>query len=1236
MKNRISKRILAGILTFGMAASLMPATAFAAQTVTTTPGNEELQVEYFSSTLYNWDESAANAATAAADRTGEITYESAGSVRYSQIVQGQSSEPVSTSYWYQVNGNYYPVYYTCERNPRYYTYILYYYDGNDYQQFDQSNRGYDYVSGLYTQTGGSYEGKGFYFTASDNKGDNVPDFSSWVENSQNYMIYSGLAASNLNESSNVPFSDNVNAANLFATDGSNSEYADVYTNVGVPYVYDEETGYYTLDSDSNAVYFEDGVGSSNTRMLIADMPAYYTGYSGVNNNVTGFAPFNGLSRSTGAAYMAGSLTDSNNRTQAYKIEESENTNSASTQNGMKYGFGMVTTVDFQMTDDGKDANGNDITFEFAGDDDVWVYVDGVLALDIGGTHDAITGTINFATGDVTLHSADGYNTIGDLATDKTYPDSEENPAGMSQTNLYTALGKTLTGFASEGTHTLTIYYMDRGQGRTNCLIKFNLPQRDTVSVTKEITQAKDDEGKKSPLSESEQASIDNVNFGFTIYEGNTALANKTYYIYDADNNLTGTASTNSRGHFTLRNGQTARFNVDISEDGKNYHVVEDNLDEAGYTEPEYTWSSSISGAAATSEADGYTGMTVEASGSFTATDTISFVCENFLDANLPNPGVAPTNDMYVIDYGLPVNIESVISNDVWRGETIEVTSVQEVGDYISESGTYGNVGWGKDGSVTYTLSKPLDRVVTLQYNVEVTGTGNYGNEELTETAEGSAYIYIIPATSMYYEENFSDMITYSDGKVVWTDENYDNTYGSYQEEGEVGNANDSTYGTDSVYLNNLGDSYGTSKHASTVGGYAATFEYDFTGTGTAIYSRISDDSAYIQVKITKDGKTEDLQYIDTRIIGDVAANEELYNIPVYNNSGLDHGTYHVTVTVYRKGTPVNGWKDGSGNLVSGSNQSGSEFYLDGIRVYQPLIDDDIAESAYAADGESNVEVINIRSKAVTDYADEMNADEIFTLTDIDNKIMSIDDYSSIGPNEELYLTGESDGEVYYVSFYLINWSIENYDLYLGMKAPAGEQASVLVDDQTITLKNSTDCYYNISDYVTVEQYDFDDDGVDETPVGAVTISGSSGLVSLTNIKVTGIDKFDLGSSEDLSGDENGDIEVTSNTLYLVPSTYALPGDSKEDGEVSEEVFIPESIEMNCGYASKTKKATITVVTSKDVAYVTINGTKVDPKAGSDFYKFSETYKKVTKGTTYKVIAYNADGSASETYTLTAE
>lgn len=1211
MKNKISKRILAGILTFGMAASLMPATAFAATDVDVDPGSGTLPVEYFSSTMYRWDEAAANRATAEADRT-EGEYYQQTTVRYNEVAAYSASSYSETSYLHKVGEDYYPVYYTrvTERVwfDRITTYTLYYKDGNSYEEIGQTTNGNTTIT-LYRLQQGGYEGKGFYFTSSDNKPEDqyVPSFSKWSSTNQNYYIYSGLAASDLDDSSNAPFSDNVNAANLFAAESN--EYTDVYSNVQVPFVYDEATGYYELNSDKWAVYFENGQASSGTEMAIADKPVSF--YAGTPKNpMCGFQPFEDVSSQTQTAYM-GTSADEDQQTTSYTLSDNTPT----------YGFGMVTSVDFQMTDDGKDADGNPIEFSFSGDDDVWVYVDGVLALDIGGTHDAITGTIDFSTGDVTL-TAEKYGKVGDKATDSSLSNPSED--SLSQTNLYTALGTTLTGFASQGSHTLTIYYMDRGQGATNCLIRFNLPQRDTVSVTKEISQAKDNEGNKSPLTDAEQKSIDNVNFGFTIYEGETALAYKTYYIYE-NGELIGTASTTRWGHFTLQNNQEARFIVDISEEGKAYHVVEDDLLESGYKEPEYSYSSNIRGVEVTEEASGFKGMTVQASGSSTAADSISFVCENFLDKNLPNPGAALADDTYVIDYGLPVKLENVMENDVWRGETAKVTKVEEIGEYISESGKYGETVLNDDGSITYTLTKPLDRVVTLQYTVQITGSGNTGDTETSETIEKTANIYIIPATSMYYEENFSDMVTYR-SNLEWKDIKDGKEYGAYQEEGEVGTASDSTYGTDAVYLNNVGDSYGTSKYVSTAN-YATQFSYEFTGTGTAIYSRISTDSPYIKVEITKDGENVDRQYIDMRMIGNIATNTTLYNIPVYNNSGLGYGTYEVTVTVYKANTPVNGIVDETGNLITGTDKSGSEFYLDGIRVYQPVLNDDRAESAYASDGESNIALINIRSKIAADKEIGLGGDSFVTLTDINDTIQSPEDYTSIGPNEELYL---NEGD-YTASFYLLNWDTQRYNLYLGMKTPGNNTASVQVGGRTVNLNNSADCYYDVSDYVTVEMLDLDEDGTEETALGTLTISNATGLVSLTNIKVTGVDEFDIGYSEDIEG---GDIEAQ--TLYLLPSNYSFTDDSDEGPADDAAVFEPERFEVHVNYAKLTKKATVNVATSKDVAYITIDGERVDPGVAGSSYSFALSFKKVAKGTTYEVIAYNADGVASERYTAVAE
>lgn len=1064
----------------------------------------------------------------------------------------------------------------------------------------------------------SYEGKGFYFTdTADGKPDRtyVPSFSRWDSqkdinsiHTQNYYIYSGLAASKLSESSNVPFSDEVNAANLFATDGSNTDYTSVYTNVQVPFIYDPETGYYTLSSDDNAVYFANGTGASDSTMLIADKPAAYRNRTIGSYYVTGFQPFSSLSSNTKtdqAVKSARKVNADNANTSAYTCDPT-------------YGFGLVTDVTFQMTDTGKDAKGNDIVFEFSGDDDVWVYIDGVLALDIGGTHDAINGKINFATGDVTLSSS--YDKVGDKAADKNMSKYANLTETLSQTNLYEALGTTLTGFAAQGNHNLTIYYMDRGQGRTNCLIKFNLPQRDSLSVTKNITQSKTPSGVTSPLTEAEQANINGVDFGFTLYRDDNPVPNKTYYLTYTEDGVEKqtTASTDANGHFTLKNGQTAKFLGEISSEtkGTQLYVVEDPLDTNAYTTPEYSYTTNISGGVTVEDASEFTSMKLTAVGSDTAADTIAITCTNYLNATLPNPSIQPADDMIVVDYGLPISIstEKLLSNDTRRGDSFEITGV--------EGGSYGTAVLNEDRTITYTLEKRLDGIEELIYTAVARST----NEKVKDSEPSTGKIKIIPATSVYYEENFgsegNELVTTKTNNATFTAE--DTSLTGYQETGYVGDPNDSTYGADAVYMNNLGDSYGTSLKADTTKG-AAQYSYTFTGTGTTIYGRVSNKTGYIRVTVTNSaGEEVDKQYIDTinYVTFPDGANEQildttLYNIPIYQNTGLRSGydTYKVTIYVYKSGT---------------LHDVNNEFYLDGIRVFQPMGTSDdpavgyeTANSAYAADGEQNVAVVNIRDKIAADTEGEY-VNDIFTLTDVNGVIVDVDDYTDIGPNQELYLKENYSG-----SFALVNWDSKDYKLYLGMKAPNGESAQVTIGGKNFEINNSADCYYDISDCVKSETLD------DGTVVGYVKIEGVSGLTALTNIKVTGMDEFNLAYSKNLDR-ENEDIETgneeEAQTLYLVSRTYAESMTAEEETPI----FTPASITVSCSYASKSKRATVNVVTSKDVNYVTIDGVKVTGKNVSGKLRFTLSYKKVEAGTTWDIVAYNADGVASEHYTATAQ
>ena len=1381
------KRLLAMVLVLCLSASLLAVPALAAEDVPVEPGTGTLPVQYFSSTLYNWDEAGANAATAAADyktngyasgkptiaeiqsgtyyldealtqrvfvdssETSEGGYTPV-TVSYSSVCTNYAGSYTATDYFYTPdNGaNYYPVYYT-----RVKWYILYYKNGNSYTRFGRTDTGsetvtlYTYSASTttywledasgnkvegdttYTSTGssvgttlyyastdGAYEGKGFYFTdtASGKPSDAyVPAFSKWVGGNaktssdastspamQNWHIYSGLAQQTLSESTNAPFNnETVNAAPLFATDdtATTSSWKSVYEDVDVPYVYDASTGYYELNSDKNAVYFDGGVvfGAELTadndadttkdgiQMSIADKPA---AFNAANVPLgTGFQPFEDVSTSTTTEAQ---LSTSTSKTTAYWLADGQGTNAAT------FGFGMVTEVKFQMTDDGKNQlTGDAIEFSFSGDDDVWVYVDGELILDIGGTHDAIVGTINFATGAVTL-TAPAYGVIGDKAVDVVNGTwtcvsngvSTDSATLVQHTNLYSEVwGTTLAGFASQGEHTLTIYYMDRGQGRTNCQIKFNLPQRDTVEVSKVLTQSKDSNGDISSLTGDEQTRMNNVEFTFKLYEVNAkgepvVMASTPFYILAPDGTKT-SSTTGMDGSFTLKNGYTARFLVDIQTNSQ-YYVVEEAKD--GFLTPAYTYTTNIKGTTAT-EANGLTSMTVTASGSDTAADKITFICMNYLDAALPNPTILPADDQIVIDYGLPIQISGteLLSNDTKRGDSFALvglgqlisssTAAAENGDksdgVLNSNGTYtittvsnsttttatyelisgtatagyGTAAWDGDDTITYTLTKPLDGIETLCYIASATGKDT--DESVEKTTYGVGQIKIIPATSMYYEENFggtamqsvtdsglnykrygdNGLVYYSDYTIPWEAQNDSSGNIAYQETGYVGKGL-STYGSDPAYLKNLGDSNGTSMAASctTTGAF---FEYDFTGTGTAIYGRISTTSAYIEVKVTdEDGAVWDKQYIDTVVQGDIAGSKTLYDIPIYLNNELDYGTYHVRVYVYKQGTPT----------TSEAGASSPDFYLDGIRVYNPLgWENTEANNAYAADSEANTAVMNIRAKVMADNEIGAIEDSVFTLTDkwgenLTGNLTELADYAQFGPNNEFYLNDSA----YKVSFALIGWDSTQYNLYLGMKAPSGASGvKVTVGSTTYTLNNSADCYYNISSDLIVKDIELANG--ETVKAAIVSISGDSGLVSLTNLKVTGTDEFNLAYNVDIEEDTE---EYGVSVLRMVPVAYvmSLMSDEPEEGgeePAEEEFFVPEAMDVEVDYAQRKGTVTITVRTSKDVAELTVNGETVRAKRSRTGYVFTYTEKNVAPGSVYDIVAYDADGLASEAYTVTA-
>ena len=222
----------------------------------------------------------------------------------------------------------------------------------------------------------------------------------------------------------------------------------------------------------------------------------------------------------------------------------------------RYSFGMNLGADFYMPKDGM-VNNQPMKFDFTGDDDVWVFIDGVLVLDLGGIHQALDGSIDFA--------ADNGNGYIDYHGKQ---QSNENPPATSIAQAFEAAGKTWDPAAYK-THHLSFFYLERGDGGSNCKIRFNLP----VKPSKAIDIEKETLGTIAADKQFQFRLF--VNGSSTPYQGK-------YSVYDASTNQPlFDKQTIDNGVITLAKGQFARVQSDDFTDSTVYKVRE--LNSSGYT-----------------------------------------------------------------------------------------------------------------------------------------------------------------------------------------------------------------------------------------------------------------------------------------------------------------------------------------------------------------------------------------------------------------------------------------------------------------------------------------------------------------------------------------------------------------------------------------------------------------------------------------------------------------------------
>ena len=296
--------------------------------------------------------------------------------------------------------------------------------------------------------------------------------------------------------------------------------------------YDSRTGTYSYDSDKNYAYYDIDSSRNTEKNFIVYERSKDKGEG--NRHVASFMPYS--SWDDGAS-----------------------------QN--KFAFGMMISFEFLQPKNGK-INGQDMVFSFSGDDDVWVFIDNKLVLDLGGVHERATGSINFANGEV-------------------YVNNQSNPT------LRSVFNSDSDTFADYTSHSLKLFYMERGRGDSNCSIKFNLPPRPTNSIEIVKSLANSDKEKytstdfqfKAYLEDEEDRKQEPVQYN-AIPEGtpyrvkkNDSLTDEVRYV--GANNI-----------FTLKAGESAVF--EGIDSGLQFYaeevgILSDQFDKVDITDWEVTY-----------------------------------------------------------------------------------------------------------------------------------------------------------------------------------------------------------------------------------------------------------------------------------------------------------------------------------------------------------------------------------------------------------------------------------------------------------------------------------------------------------------------------------------------------------------------------------------------------------------------------------------------------------------------
>ena len=724
-------------------------------------------------------------------------------------------------------------------------------------------------------------------------------------------------------------------------------------------------------------------------------------------------------------------------------------------------------------------------------------------------------------------------------------------------------------------------------------------------------------------------------------------------------------------------------------------------------------------------------------------------------------------DSVVVDFGLPVDIH-VLTNDMFgaNGELAGIGAMDNMPvdyDTATKGGKtlatgFGTTYKGKYGDATADLKTGVVRY-TLN-TMQVNGYDQFGYAVNCKDTDNPGYYYdtvtVIPATSIYYEDDFvtTKSYTWQNGWVeatktddAWTWRQVGTTVNGTQDEDRPGRYSltdaNNIYGYDSVNLGMSTYSMGSALMATVDFDNYAVAEFSFYGTGFDVISMTSNTTGTIVVKVVDvdTGKTVKNIIVDTyygyktelhnvtytytngewvRTVGEKAADgtaeskvdttvagnegdtktgveyvwvldpnadDSIYQVPVIKVADLDYGKYTVEITAMY---------DTVFDHVEPSYETGSyDFYLDAIRIYDPAndgaadgTDDTTIEDAYKLDGEGWPSYFELRNMVI----DRKTLGDATTTTPITGIVFidgdaevgdaQISDYKNYGPNNEIYLApGQS------VAF-ILKYPTNVDHVHIGIKAADGNKATYTITNvarhdipdtkvkagdyyaaKTFTMDTATEMYYDLTDWIKKANGSTESDIIVISNTGNRAENNTTGIISLTNIKFTYTS--DPNAVANVSDDDGTD--VASYRLSAAPATYSAMATADEstvsdgteatvsnEGSVymtasaaaltlrtlntmyQPEVFEPEQLEIEIG-KDKVKegdKVKVTVKTSDDVEYITVNGeavTRYRANRRTGKRTWTVTLKAEEVGElNIEVVAYDAKDLGSEPMVATVD